>query len=106
MILQAIFLLLKVLVSFIAVILFYITWKHFKAMKRLDFYKAQGVSISPGSRKFFFGSMSDLMNKSKHQKDLPLKVGNLWILEQDAKLNGDEDFEAHRNPIVFLNMLG
>lgn len=65
MFLQIVLLLCKALVSLILLYFAVITWKHFKAMRSLNFYEAQGFTIACGARRFFLGNLVDLVRREE-----------------------------------------
>ena len=69
MLLEAAIILLKALLAFIAIFVVFITYKHFAAIRRLNFYQDQGIESIPGARRFFLGNTIDF----KEREDLVKK---------------------------------
>ena len=82
-------LLLKVCFSIIGFFLVVFTWKHFKAIRRLNYYKKQGATIACGADRYFLGNLGDLANREKLVKNNEqVKIHEAWILDLVAKANG------------------
>ena len=74
-------------------------------MRKIQFYKHQGIPIAPGSSRFFIGNLLDLaeMEKAK-QRGEQTKQPMAFVFDYFAKLNGDDMFEAHKYPALLTNL--
>ena len=70
--------------------LVYICYKHFRAMRRLDFYRKQGIPIAPGHNTFFIGNGLDIVQFLKDKKTGRKTKPPFWYhMSQFAKSQGD-----------------
>ena len=58
-------LLLKILIALIVFSVAFLAWKHFKAMRRCNFYRNQGIFVAQGAGNFFLGNFIDLADWEK-----------------------------------------
>ena len=58
-----------------------LSWKHFKTMQRLNFYKEQGIYIVDGAHRFFFGNMPEVEShrKTAMTSELPIATPFVWL---------------------------
>ena len=81
-------------------------WHHL-TLKRLNFYRAQGIPIAPGATQFPLGNISDVMlhKSAALASELPIKAPMNWLVEHSASLEG-KPFNAASYPIIYYNIAG
>ena len=97
----------KVTLSAVFLVFALICWKHYKVMKHLDFYEAQGITLQPGARRFFLGNVIELMKWNKESDKIkrwgsPIHYSRVLI----ALVRGEESFEASRFPVTASCIFG
>ena len=84
-----------------------LAWKHYKVMKRLDFYEAQGMTLQPGARRFVLGNAIELMNWGKESYEIKRRTTAIdYARELNAIVRGEESFEADRYPVTVSCIFG
>ena len=84
-----------------------LTLWYYMTIKRLEFYKNQGIVIAPGAYRFPLGNISDVMlhKSAALSNELPIKAPMNWLVEHTASLQGKQ-FNAAEYPIIYYNIAG
>ena len=81
---------------------------HIKALRTINYYKKQGVTILPGASRFIIGNMPEFLYRemAAAKSKLRVKVHFNWVL--DYGLGGGEldGFKPEEHKVVLLNLMG
>ena len=96
----------------LAIVVFYLLMLlgfHLRALKRLDFYEAKGVTLFPGCRRFIFGNNVDLIEYGKVRAQELVCGPQQWLaLTYFPRVMGLPEgnrFNANEYPIIACNFM-
>ena len=77
-----------ILVYILVAIITGLTLWYYMTIKRLEFYKSQGIPIAPGAYQFPLGNVKDVMlhKTAALASELPIKAPMNWLVEHTASL--------------------
>ena len=102
---MAIILVLKIFIVLLLVVIVLATVKHMRVMARLKFYENQNVKLAPGCTRPFIGNLIDLGDIDKQGMQEQQLTVESQMMEWLAHKNGEDRFEAHKYPMVAINLL-
>ena len=100
-------LLLKLLIGTLSILVLAFIYEYvYKLRRTISFYKAQGVTILPGSERPFIGNAKDMSKFLTVAKssDEPLPNIFTWVIQ--TLLGGKQDFKPEDHKVILLNSFG
>ena len=103
---------LTIVVTIIFIAAIAIIYRHFSALRVINYYAQQGITVFPGARNFFLGNArivgewEALRLASQDEGSPVIKSTFNWILDQLDGSGKEGNYDAAENPVVLLNFVG
>ena len=81
---------------------------YISVMRKISFYKKQGVTIHPHAHYPVVGNIPDMMKYDEvaAQKSEAETSLNPWIVQNTAELMGEPHYDGKKHPVLLVNFMG